>query len=49
MSPQDWERIKKSYEFILDSDNNANKLENEKWSIYRVGSNVVRIDIKVKI
>lgn len=44
MTSEDWAKLQKAYNYLMNSDDA--KIENPKWIIYKVGSNVVRIDIK---
>jgi len=46
MTPEDWKLIDDAFAFLMN--NRTAKIENDKWSMYKVGSNIVRIDIKVK-
>lgn len=45
MTPEDWKAIDDAFVFI--STNRTTRIDGDKWSMYRIGSNVIRIDIKV--
>lgn len=47
MDPEDWAKIVHAYDVIAQS-NGVNKIESDKFIIYKVGSNLIRIDIKVR-
>ena len=48
MTPRAWEELMKAYNFLTSVDSVTNRIDNPKWVMYRVGSNIIRIDIKVK-
>ena len=45
MTPEDWKRLEKAYNYLMDSSDS--KIESQKWIIYKVGG-IIRIDIKTK-
>lgn len=48
MNPEAWKRLEAAYNFLTSVDSVTNRIDNPKWVLYRVGSNIIRIDIKVK-
>lgn len=39
-----WDKIKAAIQLIIDD--SANRIDGEGWTVYAVGANVIRIDLK---
>ena len=46
MSDEDWKAIADAYAYVLAG--KAQRLDGAGWSVYAVGANVIRIDVRVK-
>lgn len=47
MTKEQWLTVEEAYRYLI-MNSGVKRVDNDDWALYRVGSNIIRLDIKVK-